>query len=260
MKTTLLTATFLVFILHSAFAQALWPNQKKCAVCLTYDDALLSHIQYAIPQLDRSGLKGTFYITGSSDVLNQYLDVWRKAAADGHELGNHTITHPCNGKSKGRDWVTPEQELDDFSLNRFLGEVKVMNTLLKAIDGKDQRSFAYTCGDMVVDSEDLPQALVPYVAGARSTDEAYLTPGNMDVYQLPCFSCNEKTADQMIAAIEKGKETGSLVILLFHGVGGDYLTTDAGEHEKLLQYLSQHTDELWVAPVIDVVSSLRTKD
>lgn len=259
MKTTLFTTISLLFFLQSGFAQSLWPNQKKCAVCLTYDDALLSHIQYALPQLDRYGLKGTFYLTGSSDVLNQYLELWRKAAADGHELGNHTITHPCNGKSKGREWVTPEQELDDFSLNRFLGEVKVMNTLLKAIDGKDQRSFAYTCGDMVVDGEDLAPALAPYVLGARTTDEAYLAPGNIDVYQLPCFSCNDKTADQMIAVIEKARQTGSLVVFLFHGVGGDYLTTDAAEHEKLLQYLSQHTDELWVAPVVDVVSYLRTK-
>lgn len=259
MKKNLLLAASLLFLVNSAFAQALWPNQKRCAVCLTYDDALPSQIQYAIPQLDRYGLKGTFYLTGSSETLDKQLDVWRKAAADGHELGNHTISHPCNGKSKGRDWVTPDQDLDNFTMNRFLGEVKVVNTLLKAIDGKEQRTFAYTCGDTQAGGQDLAQALPPYVLGARSTDELYLTPANIDVYQLPCFSCNDKTAGQMIEIIEKAEQTGSLVVLLFHGVGGDFLSTDANEHEKLLQYLSDHTDELWVAPAVDVVNYLRNK-
>lgn len=257
MKTNLLLLMLMLTMAASAFAQKHWPDAKKCAVCLTYDDALPSHLQFALPQLNRLGLKGTFYITGSSATLDARLDDWRKAAAEGHELGNHTILHPCNGQSKNRDWVTPEQDLDHYTMTRFLSEVNVMNTLLKAIDGKQQRTFAYTCGDRLIEDNDVAGLLPPLVRGARTTDMACLGPDAIDVFQLPAFSCDNKTADEMIAWIEKARETGSLVVLLFHGVGGDYLTTDAAEHEKLLEYLARHTDDIWVAPAIDLVNHLR---
>lgn len=46
-----------------------WRN-KRCAVVLTYDDALDVHLDHVIPQLDSSGFKGTFYLTGKSVSLN----------------------------------------------------------------------------------------------------------------------------------------------------------------------------------------------
>lgn len=43
--------------------KAVW-NNKKCAVVLTYDDALNVHLDNAIPVLDSLGLKATFYLSG----------------------------------------------------------------------------------------------------------------------------------------------------------------------------------------------------
>ncbi len=49
------------------FAQSGGPwNGKKCAVVLTYDDAIDQHLDYAVPLLDSLGLKATFYITAYS--------------------------------------------------------------------------------------------------------------------------------------------------------------------------------------------------
>ena len=66
---------------------------------LTYDDGLNIDLSNVIPALDSVGLKGTFYISDYFDGLNAQIDRWRKAAAEGHELGNHTIWHPCEGPS-----------------------------------------------------------------------------------------------------------------------------------------------------------------
>ena len=38
-----------------------WPEGRKAAVSLAYDDALDSQLDTAIPALDRHGLKGSFY-------------------------------------------------------------------------------------------------------------------------------------------------------------------------------------------------------
>ena len=78
-------------------------NGKKCAVVLTYDDALNVHLDKVIPALDAFKFKGTFYLVGSSPVVSKRLNEWRAAAKKGHELGNHTLNHPCDGTFAGRD-------------------------------------------------------------------------------------------------------------------------------------------------------------
>ena len=59
----LITFAFLLASLTTLSAQSKksW-NNKKCAVALTYDDALNVHLDNAIPLLDSLGLKATFYI------------------------------------------------------------------------------------------------------------------------------------------------------------------------------------------------------
>ena len=42
---------------------------KKCAVVLTYDDAINQHLDNAIPVLDSLGLKATFYLTAFSQSM-----------------------------------------------------------------------------------------------------------------------------------------------------------------------------------------------
>src|SRR5688572_13336353 len=70
-----------------------WPDGRRAAIVLTYDDALVSQLDHAVPALDAAGLKGTFYLMGRSSGL--IVDRWRAVAASGHELGNHSINHPC---------------------------------------------------------------------------------------------------------------------------------------------------------------------
>jgi peptidoglycan-N-acetylglucosamine deacetylase len=117
-------------------------NGKQCAVVLTYDDALNVHFDNVIPCLDSAGLKGTFYVIGESPVLANRMVEWRLAANQGHELGNHSLTHPCDGRLEGRSWVTPENDLSTYSVARAVKEIRVTNTLLQAIDGKTERTFA----------------------------------------------------------------------------------------------------------------------
>ncbi|MBY3627222.1 polysaccharide deacetylase family protein, partial [Acinetobacter sp. CUI P1] len=72
-----------------------WPNGAKAAVSLAYDDALPSQLDTAIPQLNAVGLKGSFYLPLSADTIQKRLADWRAAAAQGHELGNHSLFHQC---------------------------------------------------------------------------------------------------------------------------------------------------------------------
>ena len=68
---------------------------KKCAVALTYDDALNINLDKVIPALDSVNLKGTFYLIASSKAFTNRLKEWKVAANHGHELANHSLFHPC---------------------------------------------------------------------------------------------------------------------------------------------------------------------
>ena len=69
-----------MIILMASQAQARqWPGGRQAAVVLTYDDALPSDLDIAIPALDAAGLKGTFFLIGSALVPAQ-IERWRAAA------------------------------------------------------------------------------------------------------------------------------------------------------------------------------------
>ncbi len=103
---------------------------------LTYDDALNVHLDQAIPELDARGLKGSFYLSAFFPGWKNRIDEWRKAAANGHELGNHTLYQPCDASLPGRDWVAPENDLSQYSTKEILREIRMTNVFLKALDGK----------------------------------------------------------------------------------------------------------------------------
>ncbi len=247
--------SLLFSILPISKAQEIWKGNKQCAVCLSYDDAMDSQLDNVVPQLEKYGFKGTFYLKGAAPTITHRMGEWRALAAKGNELGNHTIFHPCSGaRFPGRE---KDRDLDYYTLTRFLSEVEVANILLKALDGKDNRTFAYTCGDMVVEGKNICDYLPKYVSGARGGDPVYIRKEEIDLYKLPSFSCSGKTAEQMIKLVKGAQEKNSLIALIFHGVGGGHLAVEAAEHEKLLKYLKENEKNIWVAPVIDVVDYLK---
>jgi peptidoglycan/xylan/chitin deacetylase (PgdA/CDA1 family) len=233
-----------------------WPGGRQVAVVLTYDDALSSHLDIAIPALDENGLKGTFFLTGNA-LTPEQIERWRAAAADGHELGNHTIRHACPQAS-----YPPARKLDTseaYDVEMMLAEIRTMNTMLAAIDGKSQHSYATPCGQHMAGGVD-------YLPALRATGLVRYTrsagwPGGevLDAMDVPCRWFDEQASGaDMIAAVEGAARTGGLLVLGFHGVGGDYLKVSAGAHAQLLAYLAEHADTIWVAPfstAMDYVTS-----
>lgn len=113
-------------------------------VSLTFDDGLHSHLDSAIPLLDAYGLNGTFFVDVGSDRFDARFDEWRLAAASGHELGNHSIFHPAVAS---KAWVTPGNRIEDYNLDRMRQELRVANTVLRILDGRSDRTFAFPCSN-----------------------------------------------------------------------------------------------------------------
>lgn len=239
----------LIICLGSAGQETTW-NKKKCAVVLTYDDALEVHLDNVVPLLDSLNLKGSFYLSTAFNGFQQRVADWKKIATRGHELANHSIFHPCTG-GPGRQFVKKEYDLSTYSMQRITDELRVNNTLLEALDGKKKRTFAYPCGDIKIgDSLYLIRA---DFAGARTTKREMQKLNDIDVHYISCFTVNGSSGEEMIGWVKQAMETNSLIVFLFHGVGGGHsINVSLDAHRKLLQFLKQQEKDIWIAPLIDV--------
>ena len=233
-------------------------NGKKCAVVLTYDDGLAVHLDNVIPALDSLGLKGTFYISDYLGELQAQIPRWRQAATKGHELANHTIYHPCEGGRPGREFVRPENDMNNYTVRRMTDEIRTMNTLLTAIDGKTERTFAYPCGDMKIHDTAYLEGLENNFVAARGVLPVIIPVDNVDLYNIGCYPVNNQPGNELISLVKKAEAQRGLLVFLFHGVGGGHnLNVSLAAHSELLRYLKQHEKDIWTVPMIIVAEFIK---
>lgn len=240
-------------------ARIIWPGQKKAAIVLTYDDGLASQRQYVIPQLEQAGFRGSFFLYGQV-VKAEDIPQWRNAAAGGHELGNHSLFHPCLAGTT-ESTSSPCHSLECYSVKDMLIEISMMNNYLSAIDGKPEHAYAYPCGQCVVaDGQDYSKPLLEagIVKYARGTVRGIVTDiKKLDFSKVPTLpalpGCQ---ADELIRYAKDALAQGGLGVIVFHGVGGDYLTVDKEEHRKLVDFLAAHREEIWVGTFSEVLDYL----
>ena len=254
MKYGLLILTILFINATKILGQESNPwNGKKCAVVLTYDDGLNVHLTHVIPALDSFGLKGTFYVSDYFGGLNAQIPGWRKAATNGHELGNHTVYHPCAGNLPGRSFVKADYDLSKYSIRRITDEIKTMNTILKAIDGKSKRTFAYPCVDMKIGDSFYLNGVKNEFIAARGVSGRMPSIGEVDLFNINCYGINGESGEQLVSLVRQAMDKKGLLVFLFHGVGGEHsLNVSLEAHRQLLVFLSQHKNEIWIAPMIEV--------
>jgi peptidoglycan/xylan/chitin deacetylase (PgdA/CDA1 family) len=259
-KTMLALSLFALFGLKATAQTPTTWKGKGCAVVLTYDDGLNVHLTNAIPALDSFGLKGTFYISDYAAQLNKQIPGWRKAAAKGHELANHTIWHACEGGRSGREFVKGDYDLRYYTVRRAIDEARGMNNILKAIDGKDGRTFAFPCGDTKIHDTAYIEDMQGDFVAARGVHGDMPTIDNVKLFDLPCYMINGQSGAELIALVNQAMKNHTLLIFLFHGVGGEHnLNVSLPAHRQLLQYLKANQKKIWIAPMINVAEYVKKR-
>jgi sialate O-acetylesterase len=231
---------------------------KKAAVVLTYDDAIDQHLDNAVHVLDSLGLKATFYITAFSTSIQTRLNEWKKLAVNRHELGNHTLFHPCVGGSAGREWVSKQNDLRYYSVKRMENEMRMTNLFLQSLDGKTKRTFAFTCGDMKVEDSAFINGMKNDFVAARAVRDEMHKINEVDVYNVDCYVVNNHNFAQMKEWVDKAISTNSLLVILFHGVGGgNGLNVTIEDHRKILTYIKQQEKNLMIAPMLETAEHIK---
>src|SRR5438067_10080081 len=113
-----------------------WPQGKQAAISLTFDDARESQVLVGTQLLNQYGIKATFFVVPSS--VEKQLDGWKKAVASGHEIGNHTLTHPCTGNFD----FSRKNALEDHTLNDMQNELTECNKRIKELLNVKPEVFA----------------------------------------------------------------------------------------------------------------------
>jgi peptidoglycan/xylan/chitin deacetylase (PgdA/CDA1 family) len=231
-----------------------WPGAARAAVSLTYDDGLDSQLRYAVPALDAAGFKATFFLTAEN--VEATLPDWRRVASEGHEMADHTVTHPC--------------ALGRFTADSFKSrELKPREALLDETFGADRmRTFAFPCGATGLGRGSPHRRKVRYlealrgeVVAARTVDGPPNDPLRVahERFRLNAFEPTYDRDDVMpaIGYVREAIARGGWAILVFHDILPQRLhegETAIAIHQRILAWIK--SAPVWCAPMGAVLSHL----
>jgi peptidoglycan-N-acetylglucosamine deacetylase len=239
--------------LLQAAAAFRWPTGKRAAVSLTFDDARLSQVDVGLPLLDKLGAKATFYVLPRS--VEKRIDGWKRMVAAGHEIGNHSVQHPCTANYKFT------VALEDYTLERMDAELVEANSQIRAQLGVTPVSFAYPCGQKFVGRGVEARSYIPVIAkrfasGRGYLDESANAPDVCDLAQLMGTGFDGMTFAQMKPHLDKAAKDGRWVIFAGHEIGQSaHQTTDVAALTELVAYLKDNG--FWLDTVANIASHIK---
>jgi len=251
-----LILTFTLFFGLVSFGQKSdsfhWPEGNTMAVSLTWDDGRNSQVTVGTPILDKHGIKATFYVVPAA--VEEELKGWKSAVANGHEIGNHSMRHPCSGNFL---WAR-DKALEEYSLDQMHNELKAANKKVEELLGVLPTEFAYPCGQTFVGRGKNTSSYVPviaeqFVSGRTWLDEMPNDPAYCDLSQITGMEMDGKTFDEIVELIQNAKGAGLWLVLAGHDIGEKNIqTTEVAMLEKLLPYLKDPKNKIWTAPVGEI--------
>tara|TARA_B100001057_G_scaffold281925_1_gene282269 strand:+ start:205 stop:1026 length:822 start_codon:yes stop_codon:yes gene_type:complete len=236
-----------------------WPDGNTVAISLTWDDARDSQVLVGTPILDKYEVKATFYVVPFS--VERELESWKSAVLNGHEIGNHTLLHPC---SESYSW-SRENAIEDYSLNRMRNELIKANVEIEKLLGVTPTEFAYPCGNTLLGRDKKIKSYVPVVRKLFSTGRAYddISSNDLDLdpARLSCVIMDDRDFNSIKSQIEESRKQGKWLILGGHEIGSKEtnigLLTNTEMLEELLDYIKNPANKIWAAPVGEIASYIR---
>jgi len=210
---------------------ATWQGFRKAAVSYTFDDGCSNQFAKAIPIFDEFGYKMTLF------TVTNWTGNWqnlKNAAAGGHEIANHTATHPHL-----KTLSIPQQNTE------LAGSTTIINNNLGS---KLCYTMAYPYCEVGNDS--ICKSLFIAVRGCQGFIEPK-TPGSfMNVSSLMCGTQGSvKTPLQFQTMANSAVSKTGWLVYLIHGIDNDggYSPLPSDTLRTSLQYLKDNDTKFWVS-------------
>lgn len=234
-----------------------WPNGKRAAVSLSFDDARLSQIDTGLALFRKMDVKVTFFVVPSN--VEKRLDGWKRAVADGHEIANHSLTHPCTANYG----LSQDDVLENYDLRKMAAQLDGANQQITRLLGVKPVDFAYPCGLKFVSRGLDVRSYVPLVAdrflvGRGYLDESPNNPAVVDLSQAMGTAFDDTDFAHMKKVVDAAIEKGSWVIFVGHEIGHQaFQTTDTNALEELCAYLKDPSNGVWLGTVQEIGTYVR---
>ncbi len=235
-----------------------WPEGKKAALSLTFDDARPSQMDAGFPLFQQEGVKVTFYV--SPEPIQERLAAWKQAVKAGHEIGNHSLRHACSGNFS---W-SRERALEDYTMERMGQELLEANQQVKTLLGVTPTTFAYPCGQKFIGRGVTAQSLIPLAASLfRASrgfmDEAANDPAYCDLAQLMGIPSDNRPFREVRPMLDQVLESGGWLILAGHeiGEGNTAQMTQVSFLKDLLAYVKDPKHPIWLDTVAAVSAHIQ---
>ena len=236
-----------------------WPTGKRAAVSLSFDDARTSQVDEGLALLKKMGIKVTFFVTPGG--VEKRLDGWKQAASDGHEIANHSLTHPCSGNYA----FSSQNALETYTLDSMVQQLDESNGRIERLLGVKPTTFAYPCGQKFVGRDRDVKSYVPLVAerflvGRGYMDESPNNPAVVDLAQAMGTGFDDMDFPQMKTIVDAAAADGRWVIFAGHEIGRKaYQTTDMRALEQLCAYVKDSANGIWSGTVAEVGAYVRDR-
>jgi peptidoglycan/xylan/chitin deacetylase (PgdA/CDA1 family) len=223
-------------------------NNHEAALSLTFDDSRAVHLDVAVPELNKRHLRATFFLIVSKTTR---LDDWRRVQLQGHEIGNHSVSH-----EHAADLNEAGEELQVEDAKKFL------DSNFKS----DIIAFAYPYTEV---SPGLLYWVKRYdfaARGGRGDGSQVYIQSNVqpDWYELPSQpSYTKYDAATYQSWIDKDMSLNAWTTLQIHGIGDPstgFEPIPSNTFVEFLDYLkATESKGLWVAPFGEVAAYFRAQ-
>jgi len=206
---------------------ARWHGDKTAAVSYTFDGGYRNNLEIAVPLLEEHGFRGSFFLVAGwtedqTEKRSSLRDVgewplWTEVADRGHELGNHSMTHP--------DMRTVIERPKRWK------EVGASARMIEERTGHRPLSFSYPQSLADEQAQELIDEIHPLTRGASSH-----------------FGGEGFTAADADGFVDEALANGGWMVALIHSVGEDrgWNPTDTDVLAEHLARTASRTNALWV--------------
>lgn len=210
---------------------AKYKDDKICAISYTFDDGLKEHYTLVAPEMNKRGLKGTFWINGTKvneddkhpvDTTRVSWSELREMVAAGHEISNHGWAH---------------KKLTKLTLENVESEIRKNDSIILEKIGVVSRTFCF-----------------PYNSH-NDTIRRMASKGRVGIRTKQISVGGKSTPEKLERWVEKLIETSDWGIGMTHGITYGY---DAFKDSSILwEHLDKVCDkqeQVWVGTFHDVAA------
>ena len=225
-----------------------WPEGKRAAFTLNFDDGCCSQHKNAIPLMEKYRVCGTFYICSGWSQFTKCTNHWA-TTSEYVTLGNHSHTH---GNLGAREKLHQEIGMCNEAIRSVSSDKRWPRLVAFAVPGAETIRKHISTNETELTEAELDEIEKKYNLRFRSQYWGY-----PEGCVPPLKGFKFKPLTTYVTSVLDGGGYGHLD---FHGVGGDWLDPGIEYFEYLLQELDKNREFFWFAPWIDIYKYMTLRE